>query len=167
MKKILFLLLFLPTIAFSKENYKSCHLEKNEEIINFFQKNLSMIQGSLGEKYGGSWVEYDKSKKAIFVLALVKPAILDDGYFCKSKMKIAQVKFSYKYLNDLQEKIFSAIKKGDLKEIYGMNIEIQTNSFLIYTKSENFAAIKEWLKTSKIDNDAVKLINQNTQTSFN
>ncbi|GEM_PF-4715692 len=126
-----------------------------------------MIQGSLGEKYGGSWIEYDTSKKAIFVLALVKPATLDDNYFCKSKIKIAQVKYSYKYLSDLQEKIFSAIKKGDLKEIFSMNIEIQTNSFLIYTKSENFSSIEEWLKTSKIDNDAVKLIKQNTQTSFN
>ena len=164
-KKIFLFFLF----AFISSAYavdKNCALTTNEELMAFFQKNRFMIQATAGDGYAGSWLDYDKNKDVVFVLALVKPAQLDESFYCRSRMRVVYVNNTYAYLEEVNKKVVEAVSSREISGVYGVNIDVHSNSVFVYAREDKFQEINAWLKKEHMDNGVIRLFPQDAPTTF-
>ena len=164
--RYLILTIFFCLTSIVNAESKNCALSTNQELMEFFQKNMFMIQASAGDGYAGSWLDYDKNKDVVFVLALVKPAQLDENFYCRSRMRVVYVNNTYAYLEEVNKKVVEAVSSREVSGVYGVNIDVQSNSVFVYARADKFQEVNAWLKKEHMDNGVVRLFSQDAPTTF-
>ncbi|ABM31671.1 S1 family peptidase [Paracidovorax citrulli] len=145
--------------------------EKNQKIVEALGKNTVSIKELAGDTFAGSWIHYDENHEAQQFFATTVPLNLHKSRMAGSEGKIffIQVKYSYKELETIREKIFDAFKDsarlGD-PLVYGIGIDEEKNKLMVAGRKENHSLIRARIQLLGIEPDAYLLEDQNGPTTL-
>ncbi|WCM89099.1 S1 family peptidase [Acidovorax sp. NCPPB 3576] len=138
--------------------------EENSKQVQALVKNRPKIQEIAGEFYAGSWIRYDENLKAHQIFATTAPINKLKNSTFDGDVTFVQVKFSYKQLEAMKDKIMSTFAESAQSSnplVFGVAIDEEKNRLLVRGREENHNIINSRLRLLGIDMDAILLEDQN------
>ncbi len=81
-------------------------------------------------------------------------------------MRVVYVNNTYAYLEEVNKKVVEAVSSREISGVYGVNIDVHSNSVFVYAREDKFQEINAWLKKEHMDNGVVRLFPQDAPTTF-
>ncbi|MGE8319427.1 MAG: S1 family peptidase [Pseudomonadales bacterium] len=138
--------------------------EINRETIFNANKNEPQLSKNLGDKYAGTWIEYDENNHAYQVIATTSPVNIDQSLLTKGKTVFTLAKHGYKKLIATQEKMAELLLDKntipDNKLVFSLDIDIPSNIIIINAQQENFKNISDLLAENGFDLSMIDLRTQ-------
>ena len=61
-------------------------------------------------------------------------------------MRVVYVNNTYAYLEEVNKKVVEAVSSREISGVYGVNIDVHSNSVFVYAREDKFQEINAWLK---------------------
>ena len=134
---------------------------ENDTIINESLKKLPNVKISLGESYGGYWVEYDQKNTAKIVFGVKNSNKIDfRRHEFGENVSFRDVTYSYKELENFKSKIskiFEGLAKGQETIILGIGVDYIKNKIIVSGLEKDQLFIQSILRDNLIPSDAIEM----------
>ena len=145
--------------------------KKNNRILEVAAKNIEGIKSVAGEKFGGTWIEYDENNEAHQVVSVTEPISFNSKStaFPENGLTIVNVKYSYADLEKLREKVFGyflEISKDGESQLLGIAIDDQNNRLLVRGRAADVEFITNSIKSIGFDMNAISVEQQDGPVNF-
>lgn len=145
----------------------------NEKIIEESEKQLVAIRKELGNKFGGTWLEYDENNQVKLIVAVAGDTSLVQSKKYSSapdqRITFTSVVYGLNYLNSLEEKIagiFRVIKQDDEQVLLSVGVDEKNNKIIARGRKQNLQYILEVLQRSGIDANIINIEEQDGPINF-
>lgn len=141
--------------------------ENNGKIIAESTKNIEKIKKTLGDNFGGHWIEYDDDKVASVIIGisgdgnLVKRQAYDGNEY--ERIVLKPVIHGTNYLRSIAEKIasiFRTINENGEPLIFSSGVDEPNNRVFVRGRTKNFDLIRETLQRAGIDTKIIHIEEQ-------